>query len=60
MNGYILEDVSKITLGMDSVIGIELKKQDFGHIGTIAKLDTKGEIEWQQILAQDENCSAAH
>ncbi|MDM8567872.1 DUF559 domain-containing protein [Candidatus Halobeggiatoa sp. HSG11] len=52
MNGYSLEDVSKIALGMDSVIGIELKKQAFGHIGTIAKPDTKGEIEWQQILAQ--------
>ena len=32
MNGYNLEDVSKIALGMDSVIGIELKKQVFGHI----------------------------
>ncbi len=52
MNGYSLENVSKIALGMDSVIGIELKKQAFGHIGTIAKMDTKGEIEWQQILSQ--------
>ncbi|MDM8568870.1 DUF559 domain-containing protein [Thiotrichales bacterium HSG1] len=52
MNGYSLENVSKIALGMDSVIGIELKKQAFGHLGTIAKPDTKGEIEWQQILAQ--------
>ncbi|MDM8566811.1 DUF559 domain-containing protein [Candidatus Halobeggiatoa sp. HSG11] len=52
MNGYNLEDVSKIALGMDSVIGIELKKQAFGHIGTIAKPDTKGEIEWQQVLSQ--------
>ncbi|MDM8569721.1 DUF559 domain-containing protein [Thiotrichales bacterium HSG1] len=52
MNGYSLEDVSKIALGMDSVIGIELKKQAFGHIGTIAKPDTKGEIEWQQVLSQ--------
>ncbi|MFK5971123.1 MAG: hypothetical protein QM487_13525 [Candidatus Marithrix sp.] len=48
MNSYNLEDVSKIALGMDSVIGIELKKQAFGHLGTIVKPDTKGEIEWQQ------------
>jgi len=29
MNGYHLDDVTKIALGMDSVIGIELKKQVF-------------------------------
>ncbi|MDM8564139.1 DUF559 domain-containing protein [Candidatus Halobeggiatoa sp. HSG11] len=52
MNGYGLEDVSKIALGMDSVIGIELKKQAFGNIGTIVKPNTKGEIEWQQVLAK--------
>jgi len=45
MNAYNLEDVGKIILGMDSVIGIELKKQVFGTVGTLAKLDTKGEIE---------------
>jgi hypothetical protein len=27
MNGYQLDDVTKIVLGMDSVIGIKLKKQ---------------------------------
>jgi len=52
LNGYNLEDVSKIVLGMDSVIGIELKKQIFGNVGTLVKTDTKGEIEWQQVLAQ--------
>ncbi len=52
MNGYNLEDVSKIVLGMDSVVGIELKKQIFGNVGTLVKSDTKGEIEWQQVLAQ--------
>jgi len=52
MNGYSLEDVGKIVLGMDSVIGIELKKQVFGSVSTLAKFDTKGEIEWQQVLAQ--------
>jgi len=52
MNGYSLEDVGKMVLGMDSVIGIELKKQVFGSVSTLAKFDTKGEIEWQQVLAQ--------
>ncbi|MFK5970271.1 MAG: DUF559 domain-containing protein, partial [Candidatus Marithrix sp.] len=52
LNGYKLEDVGKIVLGMDSVIGIELKKQVFGSVSTLAKLDTKGEIEWQQVLSQ--------
>ena len=35
---------------MDSGRGIELKKQAFGQMGTIVKPDTKGEIEWQQVL----------
>jgi len=52
MNGYSLDNVGKIALGMDSVIGIELKKRAFGHIGTIVKPDTKGEIEWQEVLAK--------
>ncbi len=52
LNSYNLEDVGKIVLGMDSVIGIELKKQVFGSVSTLAKLDTKGEIEWQQVLSQ--------
>ena len=52
MNGYSLEDVSKIALGMDSVISIKLKKQVFGSVSSLAKLDTKGEIEWQQVLSQ--------
>ncbi|MDM8565745.1 DUF559 domain-containing protein [Candidatus Halobeggiatoa sp. HSG11] len=52
MNGYNLEAVSKIVLGMDSVVGIELKKQIFGNAGTLVRTDTKGEIEWQQVLAQ--------
>ncbi len=50
LNGYNLEDVCKIVLGMDLVIGIELKKQVFGRISSLAKLDTKREIEWQQVL----------
>jgi len=52
MNGYSLEAVSKIVLGIDSVVGLELKKQIFGHVGTLVKTDTKGEVEWQQVLTQ--------
>jgi very-short-patch-repair endonuclease len=52
MNGYYLEDVSKIALGMDSVIGLELKKQLFGQTSSLAKLETRGEIEWLEVLTK--------
>ncbi len=52
MNGYHLDDVGKIVLGMDSVVGIELKKQAFGSVSSLAKLETKGEIEWQKVLSK--------
>jgi very-short-patch-repair endonuclease len=37
---------------MDSVIGIDLKEKMFGSVSSLTKLDTKGEIEWQQVLAE--------
>ena len=52
LNGYQVIDVGTIALGMDSVIGIGLKEKMFGRVSSLAKLDTKGEIEWQQILAE--------
>ena len=52
MNGYTLEAVSKVVLGIDSVVGLELEKQIFGDVGTLVRTDTKGEIEWQQVLGQ--------
>ncbi|MCK5877202.1 MAG: DUF559 domain-containing protein, partial [Candidatus Marithrix sp.] len=52
MNGYSVQDVGTIALGMDSVVGISLKEQMFGSVSSLAKLDTKGEIEWQQVLAE--------
>ena len=52
MNGYHIEDVSKIALGMDSVIGIELKKQTFGKVSSLAKPETRGEIEWLEVLTK--------
>ncbi len=52
MNGYSLDDVVKIVLGMDSETGIEVKKRLFGHIGTFVKTKVKGEIEWRQTLGR--------
>ncbi len=52
MNGYQLDDVTKIALGMDSVIGIELKKQVFGQIGSFAKPETSAEVQWQKVLGE--------
>jgi len=52
MNGYNVKDVGTIAFGMDSVIGIGLKEKMFGSVSSLAKLDTKGEIEWQQVLAE--------
>jgi len=52
MNGYHVQDVGSIALGMDSVIGISLKEKMFGPVSALAKFETKGEIEWQQVLAE--------
>ncbi len=52
MNGYNLDDVSKIALGMDSVVGIELKKKVFGQVGSFAKAETKEEIQWRDVLSK--------
>jgi very-short-patch-repair endonuclease len=52
MNGYSLEDVAKIALSMDSVPGIQLKEQLFGHIGVFAKPYTRKEIHWQAHLSE--------
>jgi len=52
MNGYHIKDVSKIALNIDSVIGIKLKKQTFGQFSSLAKLETKGEIEWLEVFTK--------
>jgi len=52
MNGYNVKDVGTIAVGMDSVIGIGLKEKMFGSVSSLVKLNTKGEIEWQQVLAE--------
>jgi very-short-patch-repair endonuclease len=51
LNGYHIQDVGTIALGMDSVVGIGLKEKMFGSVSRLAKWETKGEIEWQQVLA---------
>lgn len=52
MNGYHIKDISKIALNIDSVIGIKLKKQTFGQFNSLAKLETKGEIEWLEVFTK--------
>jgi len=52
MNGYHLDDVTKIALGMDSVVGIELKKKVFGQVGSFVKPETKEEIQWREVLSK--------
>jgi len=52
MNGYCLEDVSKIALNLNSPVSKELKQQVFGEAGTFIKATTKGEIEWQKTLTK--------
>jgi hypothetical protein len=51
MNGYHLDEVTKIALGMDSVVGIELKKKVFGEIGSFAKPSTSLEVQWREVLS---------
>jgi very-short-patch-repair endonuclease len=52
MNGYNMDDVGKIVLGMDSVIGIDLKEQIFGSNNSLAKLEDKQGREWHKSLAK--------
>ncbi len=52
MNGYNLDDVAKIAMGMDTVAGISLKRKVFGQIGSFAKPDTRDEIMWRKTLSE--------
>jgi very-short-patch-repair endonuclease len=52
MNGYRLDDVTKIALGMDSVVGLELKKKVFGQVGSFVKPETSVEIQWREVLSK--------
>ena len=44
LNGYSMEDVGKIVLGIDSVIGLELKQKVFGEVEELPDID------WQKAL----------
>ncbi|WP_372365750.1 hypothetical protein [Candidatus Uabimicrobium sp. HlEnr_7] len=50
MNGYELQDVVKVVFGMDTEVTIALKRRMFGELGTFAKMDSRNEIEWREIL----------
>ncbi len=52
MNGYHLDDVGKIVLGMDSIIGIDLKQQIFGSSNSLTKLADKQGRDWPKSLAR--------
>jgi very-short-patch-repair endonuclease len=52
MNGYRLDDVTKIALGMDSVVGLEIKKKVFGQVGSFVKPETSVEIQWREVLSK--------
>lgn len=50
--GYHIEDVAKIAIGMDTSIGIEIKKKIFGDIASFANIAAKDEIQWQNALSR--------
>ncbi len=52
LHGYKLEDVAKIAIGMDTSIGIDIKKKMFGDIAGFATIEAKDEIQWQNDLSR--------
>ncbi len=46
LNGYTMEDVGKIVLGIDSVVGLELKQKVFGDVEELPEES----IDWQEAL----------
>ncbi len=52
LHGYKLEDVAKIAIGMDTSIGIDIKKKMFGDIAGFANIEAKDEIQWQNDLSR--------
>ncbi len=52
MFGYYVEDVVKIATGMDTEIGIDIKKRIFGDKIVSTHLQTKSEIDWRKSLAR--------
>jgi very-short-patch-repair endonuclease len=52
MNGYIMDDVAKIAFGVDTEVGVELKKRMFGQIGVFANPYPKAEIQWRKFFSK--------
>ncbi|OQW92186.1 MAG: hypothetical protein BWK79_15200 [Beggiatoa sp. IS2] len=55
MKAYPIHEALRVTLGMDSVMGIKLKERLFGPIGILAKPDTRIEIHWEARLSEVAN-----
>ena len=52
MNGYHIEEVAKIVLGMDTEVGIDIKKRIFGQLGALANFQIRDEIQWRKVLSE--------
>ncbi len=53
MNGYPLEEVTKIVLGMNTEVGIDFKNKFFGKVGAaFVKPQTTDEVQWRKILSK--------
>ncbi|KOR29557.1 hypothetical protein TI03_02020 [Achromatium sp. WMS1] len=53
MNGYPLEEVAKIVLGMNTEVGIDFKNKFFGEVGAaFVKPQTTDEVQWRKILSK--------
>lgn len=52
MNGYHLDNVSKIVLGMNSVMSLQFKKKVFGQLGPFVQPQTPVEIQWREVLSK--------
>jgi hypothetical protein len=52
MNGYPLEEVSKILLAMDTARGIELKQKILGEMGEFFSPYPQIETNWAQVLQE--------
>ncbi|KOR30949.1 hypothetical protein TI05_13220 [Achromatium sp. WMS3] len=53
MNGYPMEEVTKIVLGMNTEVGIDFKNKFFGKIGAaFVKPQTTDEVQWRKTLSK--------
>jgi len=52
MNGYSLENAVKIILGMDSEIGVRIKRSLLGEAAILFRNTSKDEIQWREIFGR--------